>query len=410
MRETYKIVPVYSGDVSGACSALYELEGMVVMHDPSGCNSTYNTFDENRWYEKESLIFLSGLTDTDAIMGNDKKLIDDILEAARELKPKFVAITNSPIPYLNGTDFDGICRKIENELGVPAFYIPSNGMHDYTIGAGKALMIAAKKLMKDKAQPAAGVQEIGVQSTGDAAAGNHPAADAQNKGGEAEADVIEIEEIKVNLVGITPLDYSRENAVSDIKEWLRTSGFTFNSSLSLDTSYDEFVNAPDADVNLVLSSVGMECAIYMNEKYGIPYVVGSPIGDMAKFIAEDIRESHENKNNINSYKRVAYGSGEGLVKLIGEPVFMGSMAASIHILTGRAAQVIVPTEYKTDLLSKGDIAVTGEEEIEQALHADKDRTLEIIGDGMYTRVAPEGVRFINVPHLALSGRMYQNNK
>ena len=389
MRETYKIVPVYSGDVSGACSALYELEGMVVMHDPSGCNSTYNTFDENRWYEKESLIFLSGLTDTDAIMGNDKKLIDDILEAAKELKPKFVAITNSPIPYLNGTDFDGICRKIENELGIPAFYIPSNGMHDYTIGAGKALMIAAKKLMKDKAQPAA---------------------DAQNKGGEAEADIIEIEEIKVNLVGITPLDYSRENAVSDIKEWLRTSGFTFNSSLSLDTSYDEFVNAPDADVNLVLSSVGMECAIYMNEKYGIPYVVGSPIGDMAKFIAEDIRESHENKKNINSYKRVAYGSGEGLVKLIGEPVFMGSMAASIHILTGRAAQVIVPTEYKTDLLSKGDIAVTGEEEIEKSLNADKDRTLEIIGDGMYTRVAPEGVRFINVPHLALSGRMYQNNK
>jgi nitrogenase molybdenum-iron protein alpha/beta subunit len=78
MRETYKIVPVYSGDVSGACSALYELEGMVVMHDPSGCNSTYNTFDENRWYEKESLIFLSGLTDTDAIMCNEKKLIDDI--------------------------------------------------------------------------------------------------------------------------------------------------------------------------------------------------------------------------------------------------------------------------------------------------------------------------------------------
>ena len=400
MRETYKIVPVYSGDVSGACSALYELEGMVVMHDPSGCNSTYNTFDENRWYEKESLIFLSGLTDTDAIMGNDKKLIDDILEAAKELKPKFVAITNSPIPYLNGTDFDGICRKIENELAIPAFYIPSNGMHDYTIGAGKALMIAAKKLMKDKAQPAADAKNKGGKAE----------ADNKTTRSEAEADIIEIEEIKVNLVGITPLDYSKENVVSDIKEWLKSSGFTFNASLSLDTSYDEFVTAPDADVNLVLSSVGMECAIYMNEKYGIPYVVGSPIGDMAKFIAEDIRESHENKKNINSYKRVAYGAGEGLVKLIGEPVFMGSMAASIHILTGRAAQVIVPTEYKTDLLSKGDIAVTGEEEIEQALHADKDRTLEIIGDGMYTRIAPEGVRFINVPHLALSGRMYQNYK
>ena len=43
MRQAYRILPVYSGDVSGVCSALYELGGMVVMHDPSGCNSTYNT-------------------------------------------------------------------------------------------------------------------------------------------------------------------------------------------------------------------------------------------------------------------------------------------------------------------------------------------------------------------------------
>ena len=48
MRQAYRILPVYTGDVSGVCSALYELGGMVVMHDPSGCNSTYNTHDETR--------------------------------------------------------------------------------------------------------------------------------------------------------------------------------------------------------------------------------------------------------------------------------------------------------------------------------------------------------------------------
>ena len=61
MRQAYRILPVYTGDVSGVCSALYELGGMVVMHDPSGCNSTYNTHDEIRWYARDSLIFLSGL-------------------------------------------------------------------------------------------------------------------------------------------------------------------------------------------------------------------------------------------------------------------------------------------------------------------------------------------------------------
>ena len=73
----YTSLPVYTGDVSGVCSALYELGGMIVIHDPSGCNSTYNTHDEIRWYDHPSLIFISGLKESDAIMGNDAKFIND---------------------------------------------------------------------------------------------------------------------------------------------------------------------------------------------------------------------------------------------------------------------------------------------------------------------------------------------
>ena len=108
MRQAYRIIPVYTADVSGVCSALYELGGMVVMHDPSGCNSTYNTHDEIRWYEQDSLIYISGLTEIDAVMGNDAKFIRDIEETAKELHPKFIALAGSPIPFMNGTDFPAI--------------------------------------------------------------------------------------------------------------------------------------------------------------------------------------------------------------------------------------------------------------------------------------------------------------
>ena len=43
------ILSTYSADTFGVCSALFELGGMIVMHDPSGCNSTYTTHDEPRW-------------------------------------------------------------------------------------------------------------------------------------------------------------------------------------------------------------------------------------------------------------------------------------------------------------------------------------------------------------------------
>ena len=48
MKQTARIISTYSADVMGVCSALFELGGMVVIHDPSGCNSTYNTHDETR--------------------------------------------------------------------------------------------------------------------------------------------------------------------------------------------------------------------------------------------------------------------------------------------------------------------------------------------------------------------------
>ena len=52
---------------------------MTVIHDPSGCNSTYTTHDEPRWYHSDSLIFITGLTEKDAVLGNEEKMIQDVL-------------------------------------------------------------------------------------------------------------------------------------------------------------------------------------------------------------------------------------------------------------------------------------------------------------------------------------------
>ena len=95
MKRINRILPVYAADISGVCSALYELGGMTVMHDASGCNSTYNTHDEPRWYDTDSLVFLSGLSELEAVMGDDEKFIGDVAEAARELHPAFIALADA---------------------------------------------------------------------------------------------------------------------------------------------------------------------------------------------------------------------------------------------------------------------------------------------------------------------------
>ena len=82
MKQVSGLISTYSSDEFGICSALFELGGMVVMHDASGCNSTYTTHDEPRWYDMDSMIFISAISESEAIMGDDDKFIGDLIETA----------------------------------------------------------------------------------------------------------------------------------------------------------------------------------------------------------------------------------------------------------------------------------------------------------------------------------------
>ena len=63
-------------DYSGAASVLFDLGGIVVMHDASGCTGNYTSYDEPRWFGSRSSVFCSGLRRSDAVLGNDDKYIE----------------------------------------------------------------------------------------------------------------------------------------------------------------------------------------------------------------------------------------------------------------------------------------------------------------------------------------------
>ena len=380
MRQSYKIIPIYTADVSGVCSALYDLGGMVVMHDPSGCNSTYNTHDEIRWYDQDSLIFISGLTEIDAIMGNDRKFIDDIEHAARELHPKFIALAGSPIPFMNGTDFPAIARVIETETGIPTFSVPTNGMNDYIYGAGIALEQIARRFVKEP--------------------------DRQKK------DRFPVR--SVNLLGVTPLDFGPQENVERLKENLKKYGWNVLSTWAMGDDLETLQKAGEATVSLVVSAVGLLAAEVLRETYKIPYVIGTP----NQWLAEDISNALETA--ITRYAAVTQQSDpaafylknrmqqEAEITLIGEPVTMGSLAAGIEKKYGHSARVFCPLKGCETLLGKKDKAVFGEEAMEEAL---KDARI-IVADPLYRPVCPKDSIFYELPHVAFSGRIYsgKNNR
>ena len=374
MRQSYRIIPIYTSDVSGVCSALYELGGMVVIHDPSGCNSTYNTHDEIRWYDQDSLIFISGLTEIDAVMGNDEKFLSDIKEAAGELHPKFIALVSSPIPFMNGTDFPALAKVLEAETGIPSFAVPTNGMHDYVYGAGIALEEVVRRFVPEQMEDRNGSERT------------------------------------VNLLGATPLDFGPISKVEELKKNLEQYGWKTISTWAMGDSLEDLAQAGKAEINLVVSSVGLRAAKALKEKFGTPYVIGTPYKEYAERISEALekkipmpalgdRKEWEKNTAIEDWK-------SQIVTLIGEPVTTTSLAALIEKEYHYKTKVLCPLEETDGLIGSQDLKVSGEEEMENAL---KNAQI-VVADPLYRPICPAECEFYERAHIAFSGRMFLKNK
>ena len=406
MKQVSVTLSTYTADVSGVCSALYELGGMVVIHDPSGCNSTYNTHDEPRWYEMDSLVFISGLSQMDAIMGNDDKFIHDIVRVAKELQPRFIALVRTPIPLMTGTDFEGISRVIKKQTGIPVFYFPTSGMHTYVKGAGMAMETIARELVP---------------------AGGESVKERKNK---------QENPLKINILGATPLDFSINSTLDSIKEFL-SQHFEIISIFAMGSSIEDIQRAGEADVNLVISSVGVLAAKVLEERFHTPYVIGTPIIGFENVLAEKLIESAwikksqtayfsvlqkahkkdtanfttiQNTEAVSNLKKIRSltetiekNKVSGNIYIIGESVISQSLKAALALRYRIEATVICPLETEPEYTEKDVLLLSSEEDIKEAI-MDADT---VIADPIYKTICSEKVNFVAMPHEAYSGRIYR---
>lgn len=373
MKQTARIISTYAADVSGVCSALYELGGMTVMHDASGCNSTYNTHDEPRWYDMDSMVYISGLSEMEAIMGDDDKLINDITTAASQVSPRFIAIAGTPIPMMTGTDFVAIASVVEQRTGIPSFGFATNGMHSYLSGAGMAFQALARRMVK--------------------------------------RDVMKTEDLSLNILGVTPLDFSVNGCVDTMKMFLQDNGFTVISTWAMGSTLDEIEEAGRARVNLVVSYSGLAAAKELQKIFGTPYVVGTPYGSaFSTKLLKDLKTAAEAEGNNNlcqtvSYQNLRKVSDSPDVTMIGESVLSGSLAAAISCKCDKSVQILCPLETEPSLLATGDYIAPDEDDLIPYLKESK----IVIADPLYQPICPKNCKFISLPHEAFSGRIYRKD-
>ena len=260
---THVFTSTYTADVSGVCSAMYELGGMTILHDPSGCNSTYTTHDEPRWYGAKCLMCVSGLDEMTAVMGDDSVLIRDAVRAAADLKPRFITLCGASIPHIISFDFKGVARLIERETGIPVLPVATDGLRSYVSGAG----LAFREWIRRFGSPEDAGQETGSRE------------DRLRKYG-------------VNLLGATPIDFSRQEIVDAMKQAFTDAGIPVNTCFAMGDSFETLTGVYRGAVNVVVSSAGRIPARFMKGAAGIPFVEGLPLGrEMTDRLLAAVRET-----------------------------------------------------------------------------------------------------------------------
>lgn len=372
VKQTARIISTYAGDTSGVASALFELGGMTVMHDASGCNSTYNTHDEPRWYDTDSLVFISALTETEAILGDDAKLIGDCVRAAKELHPRFVAVAGTPIPMMTGVDFDAVAMEIENETGIPAFGFSTDGMHSYASGASLAFDALARRMVRDKSRDPGEKKKTGA--------------------------------LRVNLLGLTPLDFSVYGAPEAMKRVLAERGIAVWSSWAMGSTLDDIERSAEADVNLAVSSSGLAAAETMQARFGIPCVAAAPCGSLWNDrIASALREAAETGQSAVLPDLSPVRETRRLI--IGEGVTAASLASALTLETGERWSALSAVDCRGAETALGIPLAVDEDDIAPYL----EECEILIADPLYKPLCPENTRFVPLPHEGFSGRLFRKD-
>ena len=421
MKQTARIISTYSADVMGVCSALFELGGMTVMHDASGCNSTYTTHDEPRWYDMDSMVYISGISEMEAIMGDDEKLISDIVDAAEVLKPAFIAIAGTPIPTMTGFDFEAVASVIEQRTGIPSFGFPTTGMNTYIHGASMAFECIARRFVDEP-----GGMNCG-EHAGEASGGTLHMS-ARKIASVVDSCCMRPNGIKVNILGLTPLDFSVNGTDDSIAQWLEREGFEVVSKWAMGSSLDEIRRSAEADVNLVVSVAGYGAAKVLHERFGMPYAIGFPAGNelpglLADQIILRVKELRENPDGLfgkafeaaeisvdsGVFTDGSAGKGgstyeKGFAAVIGEGITSLSIANSIELECGIPAKVLCATECPEGILRECDRMTPDEDDIIPELEG----AAYVIADPLYKPIVPQSAKFISLPSEAFSGRIYRD--
>lgn len=182
------------------------------------------------------------IDETDISLGDTTRINRTIAEIVEKDKPKAIFLLPSSVPEVIGTDLSAICRELQPEYpDIPLIPFRYGGFDVFGYkGVQETLLLLAKTLPRDVEKSKQKTFNI-IGSCADLF--------------RFEADANEIIRIMEGAFGMKPTCVMTSN-----------------------TSVDNIYNMGSATINLVIRREGVPAAKYLQERFGIPYILGRPYG------------------------------------------------------------------------------------------------------------------------------------
>lgn len=379
MGKLRMVLPPFSPDYSGVCSALFSFgkRGITVLHDAAGCTGNYTGYDEPRWYHSKSPVYCSGLREIDAILGDDEKLMEKVIEAEETLKPELIALVGSPVPMVVGTDMEGIAADLEGRTGIPVFGFDTTGLGSYQQGIELVYRKVLCRMFSEMEE-----KEVTLEKS------------AGNKG-------------VVNILGATPLDFGGSGTVEKLCRLLEQDGWQVQTVLYQESSREQILQIRYADCSVVVSGAALSFANYLKQNFGIPYITKLPFGEAyAKVWLRELEACVFNKDREDTSKEAKGWEKEPVRGLVlGEQIQSEAIRDGLWEAYKIRADVGAVCGFYPETAQNGEVFLEEEAEIEQAINRESYEF--VVGDPLYQGLLRKPKRFIPYAHYALSSKMGQ---
>lgn len=362
MKKLLTLLSPFAPDHSGAVSVFFELGGLIVICDAGGCTGNICGFDEPRWFENKCALFSAALRDMDAILGQDERLAGKVVKAVEETGSTFAALIGTPVPAIIATDFGALKKMVKKRSGgKECLAVESKGTSCYDEGASKAYLELLKTFAVEK---------------------------------------YEVKNSCIGVWGVTPLDFSRNDAGRKITSILAAEKGGREEEIfcyGMGAGIEEIKKASRCEKNIVVAPSGLAAAKYLFEKFGTPYEICCPILSSCL-----MKKMEKWKRNFTA----TYGTKKAKVLIIHQQFAANAVREELEKgMENRQITIGTFFKYFPEYGRKEDIVFHGEDDLLAQLENGEYDLL--IADEKFRRFLKKDspTHFLSFPHFAVSGTL-----